>query len=57
MIGPTPSFRVFRVQHNLDNVRGPGKAMENNALQTWDSAWDYFWYLSKRGYTAWVEPA
>ena len=54
MIGPSPLFRVVRIIFTTDRK---AKALQSNALMTWDSAWDYFWNLNSKGYTAWVEPA
>ena len=55
MVGPQPLFRVYRTSATDPYRRG--EAIGSNALMTWDSAWDYSFNLSQKGYTTWVEPA
>ncbi|KKL12827.1 hypothetical protein LCGC14_2531830 [marine sediment metagenome] len=56
MVGPQPLFRVFRIRATGGGFPR-GEAIGSNALMTWDSAWDYSFNLSQKGYTTWVEPA
>ena len=50
-----PSYRVYRTSAAHDAFRR-GEVVGSITAMTWDSAWDYLWYLSRKGFTAWVEP-
>jgi len=48
-------YRVFQACTTSYCQRG--EAVATIRTMTWESAWNYYWYLSHMGFTAWVEPA